>query len=315
MDLALGRLSLGECERTLSGADNFVLQQSGAPTLSVDNGRFRRLMSQWGAVVLPGVLAPVTTGGPRGFDVTLDAHATGISESADYWERGTRGSGRAASTTCNGRNEAVRSSLGGGQLRIAKGLPLGITIAANFGKLFRTELWTAGGELRLALVEGMRSPLVPDVAVRFAANGLVGEPVLSLTTLGADLLVSKGFASPVGLRVSPYLGLGVHWIVVRTGVVDLTPNIDSTLCAAGVDPVCNAQGLGASADDTGHDRSFADVALHRYRASLGLWAHYGLVALAAELGFDVVPPGTADSKAGDSLPRQWSAHVAPSLSF
>jgi hypothetical protein len=42
--------------------------------------------------------------------------------------------------------------------------------------------------------------------------------------------------------------------------------------------VCNAQGLGASSDDLGHDVRFAPVNLLRQRGFVGLWARYGLFA-------------------------------------
>lgn len=313
MDFALGRLSRGDCARTLGGASGFSLTQDGAPTLRVDNARFRKLVSQWGAAIISGVLAPVTTGGPRGFDLMLAGSATGISDQADYWTRGSQGQG--APQSCDGRNSAVSSALTSGQLRVSKGLPMGLSLGAHFGKVRSTRLFTTGLELRIALLEGLRDPPLPDVGLRIAASTLLGEPSLSLLTLGADLTLSRDFAFVSGVHVSPYAAVGVHWIVARSGVVDLTPNIDSTRCAAGVDAVCGAEGLGASAADTAHDRSFADASLHRYRGTLGLWARYELFALAAELGIDLVAPGKADPAAGAKLPRQWSMHVAPGLSF
>jgi hypothetical protein len=315
MDLALSRLSLGACEQTASDASQFQLQSDGVPTLRVDDVRYRKLVSQLGAALAPAVLAPVTTGGPKGFDLRVETNLTGISAGADYWQRGSQGRGGDAVPTCDGRNRDVRPVLTQSRVAFAKGLPLGVSIGASFGKLHHSSLWTAGGELKLALVEGLRQLWAPDVAVRFAAQTLVGDAALALTTLGADLILSKGVPFRSGLQLAPYGGAGVYWLRGRTGHVDLTPNVDATACAAGRDPICNAQGLGASRADLGHDQAFADVTLDRYRAFMGLWLRYRLVALAAELMLDLVAPGTADGQAGRDLPRQWSVHLAPSLSF
>jgi len=84
---------------------------------------------------------------------------------------------------------------------------------------------------------------------------------------------------------------------------------------AGIDPVCNAHGLGASSDDLGHDQAFPKLLLMRYRAVLGLWLRYRVFAFAAEGSFDLVRPDRADSDLPAPAPRQWSVQFAPSLSF
>jgi hypothetical protein len=312
MHLRLGRLSQGACEQTLSGADDFALSTNGSPTLTPDNGAYAQLVSQLAFAVAPALLMPVTTRGPSGFDIGLDTSVTGIDKGASYWKRGSAGSGP---STCDGRNSDVSGALVGNRLRFNKGLPLGLSIGANLGLLHGLGLYTLGGELKLALLEGATEPYSPSLAVRVATNALVGEPALMLSSNAIDVIVSKEFAALYVLHVVPYLGLGALLNYARSQPVDLTSNIDAQACAAGTDPVCNAQGLGASSEDLAHDRAFNKLFLMRYRAVLGLWLRVRAFAFAAEASIDLVRPDRADGDLKATTARQWSLSFAPSLSF
>jgi hypothetical protein len=319
MDLALSRLSQpgASCGRTLAGAPDFDLRSGGRQTLSPDQASFRKLMTQLAPVAMTPILAPVTTSGPRGFDLALQTAVTGISAGAGYWERGTEGRGPSAVDTCDGRNDNVSPVLTQSRVAFHKGLPLGITLGANLGHLWNTSLFTVGGSLKWALFEGYRSLALPDLAVRGAAATVVGDAQFSLTTVGVDAILSKNIVLGRVMKLSPYAGGGVTWIFAASELIDLTPNIDATACAAGTDPVCMAEGLSGNdlQDDIGHDQSFRELNLTRYRAFAGLELRYRLFAFAAEMAFDVLPPGDADSAAGANTPRQWTLNFAPSLSF
>lgn len=309
MDLALARLSRGECARTLTGADDFALRDEQGQILQPDSAAFARLVSQLSAAVAPPLLAPVTTRGPLGFDVALDTNVTGLHASAEYWRRGSAGSSGVA--TCAGRNDDVARALALNRVRFSKGLPLGLTFGASIGKLHVTSLWTLGAELKLGLVEGLTQVWAPALGVRLASSSVIGDAALSLHLLSFDLIASKEWLAGSALKVAPYVGLGLVYGRARAGVVDLTPNVDALACAAGADPVCNAGGLGASSADFGHDRSFSPVDLVRQRGVLGAWLRYGLFAFATELTLDLMRP-RAD---GAKTPRQWGFNVAPSISF
>lgn len=313
MDLALSRLSSGDCERTLSGDANFALSDDDGPLLTPDNHSYARLLSQLSAAVAPGLLAPVTTRGPSGFDVAFDTNVTSLDNNASYWRRGTRGSSRDA--TCAGRNDDVRSALTVSRLRFTRGLPLGLSIGANVGKLQRTSLWVVGAELKLALFEGLTQPWAPALGVRLATSRLVGDATIGLTTLSSDVVVSKEWVALRALKVVPYVAVGSLWTHARSGQVDLTPNVDALACAHGADQVCNDNGLGASPGDLAHDARFNELSLMRYRAFIGVWLRYGMLALAAEGVLDLLSPQLADSDLHGAGERQWAINVAPSLSF
>jgi hypothetical protein len=312
MHLRLARLSSGECEGTLSDSGSFALSPQGAPVLTPDNAAYTQLVSQLSFAIAPPLLAPVTTGGPSGFDIAFDTIATGIDRRADYWQRATAGS---ASATCDGRNRDVSAALVQNRLRFEKGLPLGLSIGANVGLMSGLGLYTLGGELKLALLEGANEPWSPSLAVRVASSALIGDPTLTLSSHALDVLVSKEFAALYVMHIVPYLGLGALLSHARSNSVDFTPNIDAINCAAGTDPICNAQGLGASPADLAHDRAFKKLLLMRYRAVLGVWLRVRAFAFALEASIDLVRPDRADSDVSKGTARQWSLSFAPSLSF
>jgi hypothetical protein len=312
MHLRLGRLSSGACEGTLSGAADFALASDTNGVLAPDNVAYAQLVSQLAFAIAPPLLAPVTTGGPAGFDIGFDMMATGIDRRADYWKRGSAGAGPA---TCDGRNNDVSRALVGQRVRFSKGLPMGLSIGANVGVIDGLGLYTLGGELKLALLEGATEPWSPSLALRVASTALIGESALTLTSNALDVIVSKEFAAAYVLHVTPYLGLGALLNQARSQAYDLTPNIDAIACAAGTDAVCNAQGLGASRADLAHDRSFGKLLLMRYRAVIGLWLRVRAFAFAAEATIDLVRPDRADSDVKNKTARQWSLSFAPSVSF
>jgi hypothetical protein len=312
MHLRLARLSSGECEDTLADSARFALSPQGAPVLIPDNAAYTQLVSQLAFAIAPPLLAPVTTGGPSGFDVAFDTIATGIDRRADYWQRATAGSGLG---TCDGRNRDVSAALVQNRLRFEKGLPLGLSIGANIGLVNGMGLYTLGGELKLALLEGANEPWSPALAVRMASSALIGDPTLTLSSHALDVLVSKEFAALYVMHIVPYLGLGALLSHARSNSVDLTPNIDAINCAAGTDPICNAQGLGASPADLAHDRAFKKLLLMRYRAVLGLWLRVRAFAFVLEASIDLLRPDRADSDVSRSTARQWSLSFAPSVSF
>jgi hypothetical protein len=90
-------------------------------------------------------------------------------------------------------------------LRAHKGLPLNIDIGAMYSKIPDLDVTLWGGELRWAIVEG--GALMPAVALRGSYSALTGVDQLKLTTAGADISISKGFA-----MFTPYAGVGQVWV-------------------------------------------------------------------------------------------------------
>lgn len=313
MDLALSRLSTGACEAT-TGAGPLRLADEAGPTLQADQAAWRELATQLAYAVAPAHAEPVITSGPRGFDLALETHIAAVDDGSAAWTRGSRG-GSSAVVTCDGRNEDVRPVLVSERLRVQKGLPLGFSLGATFGKLFATSLYLVGADVKFALLEEVWDGIVPDLALRFALSKTVGANDYTLLASALDVVLSKRFVVARTATLAPFASIGASFTRARTDTIDLTPNIDSGACRDGVDPVCNAGGLGASDTDLGHDVRFADLALYRYRGMLGFSLGYRGFALSAAATGDLAPPRVGDRGAGARGARQWGVHVAPTLSF
>lgn len=310
MELALTRLSQGACDATL-GAGPLVLRSGGVQTLRPDEHAFRQLVAQLGGAVAPLELAPVTTSGPVGLDVAFQSSLTAIDPHADYWQRATRGGGPA---TCDGRNSGVRPLLSTGRLQFEKGLPFGFSLGGVLGAVYGTGTYLVGADVKLAVLEDV-DPRLPDLALRSELISLVGASPLIMRVVSFDAIFSKRFVARHALELSPYLGLGALLIRAESGGVDLTPNIDALACRQGLDPVCNRGGLGASDDDLGHDVRFGRVSLLRYRTFAGLAVRHRWVALTTAFATDLVQPRIGDRGHGETVARQWTFSLAPSVSF
>lgn len=312
MELVLSRLSRGDCAATL-GPESLRLRGDHGQTLVADERAFRQVVAQLAWAAASSATGPVTTSGPRGFELGLDTHVTQIDAHAEAWRRATRGRGPGSTETCDGRNDDVRGVLVGSQLRVEKGLPLGLALGASAGTLAATGLVLVGADLRLALLEEAWDARLPDVGMRVAVARPVGAGELSLVVTSLDALVSKRFVVR-WVELSPSLGAGLVFTHASVRQVDLTPNIDALACRAGTDAVCNRAGLGASDDDLGHDVHFASLRLLRTRIFAGLRLRHRMLVLAGSFAGDLLAPRLGRA-ADERLPRQWTVSVSPGVSF
>ena len=306
MDLALSRLSVGDCAGTLAAPPR--LEGSEGPALAPDQAAFRRLMSELSSVVAQSTLGPVIGAGPRGFELALETQLGGIDAQAGAWRRGTRGD---HALTCDGRNEDVRPLRVGNRLRFDKGLPLGLSLGASVGRVHGSGTYLVGLALKLALLEDAWHGRLPDLALRGTLTSLVGEPALTLFVSTFDLLLSRAFVLAPSLTLSPFVGGGVLWTRARTQAVDLTPNVDASGCAAGTFARCGPLPTQA---DRAHEIAFERASLLRGRGMAGFSLRRRWLALAGSATLDLARPrigvGTERSHA-----RQWTVALAPVLLF
>ena len=118
--------------------------------------------------------------------------ATKIDGEASYWRRATAGRTRSG-------NFIFPHAAG----RV--GLPVGIDLAASYGRLPGTNVRTAGGEIKWSFVKG--SATVPAVALRLAHTRMNGVDQMDLKGTLLDLSVSKGLGP-----FTPYGGVGRLWV-------------------------------------------------------------------------------------------------------
>ncbi|MEO8504323.1 MAG: hypothetical protein ABI609_10545 [Acidobacteriota bacterium] len=101
----------------------------------------------------------------------------------------------------------IYGSLPGGILSLArvgvrKGLPLGFDVEATYGRAVGSDLNIVSGTVQWALLEG--GVATPALAFRLTGSKSTGVSYYSLRQLGAEAILSKGFA-----MLTPYVGAGM----------------------------------------------------------------------------------------------------------
>jgi hypothetical protein len=233
-----------------------------------DNAAYRSLTSELGVALAPQLGTPADTLGWSGLELTTDMAFASVSGSPAYQ-----------------RDASTLSTFG---IFVRKGLTLpvpSLELTAGTSHLFGSSMWTGQVTAKAALLEGFHGWAIPSVALRFGASRLFGAPELDLTTLSADVTISKTFGVGDRVRLSPWAGYNVLWIVPRSGVIDKTPQIDAT-----VDPT-----------DLDNNFTFADQdTIVRQRLFIGAKARYGTLALSFEAVFAFAGSTTDDRGAAMS---------------
>jgi hypothetical protein len=169
---------------------------------ALDQSEFRTLSEGLGAALSYKPITPAEPLGTTGFDMGIEVTQTDTSKSAQLWSKATN-------------NGSTVSKVYVPRLHIAKGLPLGIDVAAFYSKIPSTNISLVGAELRYAIVEG--GIATPAIAVRGSYTKLGGVDQLALNTKGLDVSISKGFA-----MFTPYAGVGQVWVNSKANVTPST---------------------------------------------------------------------------------------------
>lgn len=306
MDLALGRLAVPNdpSNPCLSGAD-----------VCPDDDAWSNLMTQFTGALVPPLIGPARTRGPRSFYLGVETMLTGIESSADYWQRGTEGDGSLVD-----RNRAVDSVLTWSRLSLRKPLPFGFEIGTSAGHVVNTSYFTLGLEVRWALLEGWtgRDWWVPDLAVRAAVQTLVGDTQFNATVVAVDATLSNSVVLGDAFELSPYLAGQLNWVFADTELVDLTPTRDAWRECAPTppDPRTGARvSCTGDASDFNNNAVFRSIRTMRPRMVLGAQARYELVTVNIAFSFDVNTPRENDASLSSALPRQWRLDLGLGLSY
>jgi hypothetical protein len=288
-----------------------------------DRAAYNKLVSQWGFALAPQPAHGARTTGLSGFDISLLAAFTGIDSAAEYWRRGTRGT--QAEVGAAPQNAQPDAWLQLYSLELRKGFGFGIEAAGNLGVMPHTSLLSWGAELRVAVLEGMRSGIfryLPDTSLGAAFREATGLGDLALRTLAFDARVSRPLVGASGFVITPWLGYQWLRIDADSELVDLTPGVDALAecgfvgnntqgipdaissevgpasgATAGVydgSPLCQA-GSGA---DFQNDVSFGEASVQRQRVLLGVSYRQEFLNLGAQLVTDLVRPDAAQTDAG-----------------
>ena len=278
-----------------------------------DDEAWSRLATQFTGALIPPLMGPARTRGPRSFYLGIETMMTGVDASASYWRRGTRGE---AGSTENG---AVDSLLTWSRLSLRKALPFGFELGTSAGHLINTNYFTLGFELRWALLEGWtgRDSWIPDFAVRGAVQTLVGDAQFNATVVAIDATISNSVIIGDAFEISPYIAGQLNWVFADTELVDLTPERNAIReCDPDPEnptplrPQCRGDG-----SDIGNNTVFRSLRTMRPRLVFGAQGRYEVVTVNAAFSFDLLAPSDADSSLPTDLPRQWRLDVGAGLSF
>jgi hypothetical protein len=171
---------------------------------------FEGLMTELGMISAPVFLAPAETLGLNGFSFSLEGTIAPISNSEDFWTIPTEGK--------------PSSVIFIPHIHVRKGLPFSTEIGAQLSYIPESELFVVGAEAKWALNEGFY--WIPDLAVRFSINHMIGSKDFELSTGGWDISMSKAFGVGGMLSLTPYAGYNMHFIHASSHVIlDATPDM------------------------------------------------------------------------------------------
>lgn len=214
---APGAAHAGDLDFRLNGTtpagDGILFDRCGADDgclFRANNAAFRDFTTQLGFVIAPRMASPAETLGHAGFHVSA-MWSGSIVSGEEYWlvtERGQGGDG----------TPGLVQTL---QLDVRKGLPFSFEVGANLVWLADSEMFAPGLEVRWALQEGFQ--YIPDLAIRGAVNHMVGNRDLLLTTVGADVVLSKSFGLGGTVNLAPYASWSLLFIAATSRVIDPTP--------------------------------------------------------------------------------------------
>lgn len=171
---------------------------------------FEDLMTELGSISAPVFLAPAETLGLNGFSFGIEGTIAPISDGEDFWIIPLEGK--------------PGSVIFIPHIHIRKGLPFSTEIGAQLSYIPESELFIVGAEAKWALNEGFY--WIPDLAVRFTINHMIGSKDFELSTGGWDISLSKAFGVGGMLSLTPYAGYNMHFIHSSSHVVlDATPDM------------------------------------------------------------------------------------------
>ncbi len=321
MDLALSRLSY---PASSSPMETYCPDTSGTGAVAAcaDDGEWRSLITEFTGALIPPMLTPARTRGPRSFYVGLDTSITGISANSTFWHRGTEGQTAGADI-----NRQVDGALAWTRVTVRKAFPFGFELGTNIGYLVNTSYWALGVEIRWSILEGWLSHdwVVPDIAFRGAVQTLVGDQEFNATVATADLSISNSIILGDAFELTPITGGQVAWTWSDSELVDLTPgtNAFATCMPSSATPMGpgepNCAGSGA---DYNNNAVFASIRTIRPRAFVGIQGRYEAFTLIGMFSGDLIPPTDIGSNHlndvhGNPLriDRQWRIDLGIGLSY
>ncbi len=287
-----------------------------------DDESYRSMMAQLGFAIAPTLISGARTTGVRHFYLGVETSIAQIDDGARYWQIGTEGDSMSV-----GENRFVKNVLTMTRLHLRKGLPYGLELGLNAGRIFNTSYWVWGGSVKIALFEGFRSGLagwLPDVAVRGSVTTLTGDDEFSLTVPSVDVVISKPLVIAQTVVLTPIVGVQFIWVAADAESIDVTPDIDQwDDCAAnpvsgtamGTDYAVPRPTCTGPTRDFVNELEYSRLRAFRARMVLGFNLRYQAMHLGASIHWDLRAPSNIDSDVPENTANQFTVTVAAGIRY
>ncbi len=270
-------MAMATASTSLAGSYDISLRGLGRPAPGNLNDaaflRFQKLGNELGISLAPRPLAPAETLGVSGFEFAFVTVHADISEEESYW-RGQPGSPVL-------RGVADGNGVPGGfwipTLHIRKGLPMSTELGITASYLAFSEMFLLGVETKIGIHESYYR-WVPSLALRGAVGTLFGSADIKLTTIETDILASLPIGIDGIVQLTPYLGYGMVFVDVISGIIDETPY--------------DVQPADQNGRSDGSLYVFERLNWHEnrsHRVIMGLRANYAFFELTYEIDIGIVP--------------------------
>jgi len=334
MDPALERLVRNPaCHQvaTAGGSAQVGAWNSMAGECLADDTAFKRLVNQYGFALAPLSMHSARTTGYGGYELSLEGSFTSLDSNSTYMQQGTRGPIDPSTNRASINNKSPDSHAQVYYARMRKGFPFGLELAGLLGYMSHTSFMIIGADVRMSLLEGFRNGVfgvLPDLAVGGGVRTITGTPQLQLTTVAADVKLSKTFTIADSSSFTPYAGWQMLWIFGDSGLIDTTPNTDPVRQCGYIGP--NIPGTpgtpmpGANGENRAYDGQpvcsggtpldfnntfvFDAVRLKRQRLVVGGQYRYEMVFVGVQYLTDLVDPAAANGGDRDlkGMPKQYT---------
>ena len=228
----------------------FIFQVSAhAGSINLPSGggfsqdEFKNLTEELGLAISYVPAAPAEPLGIIGFDAGLEITAISINQDESFWKEAA---------------PSAPSMLLLPKIHLQKGLPFGIDIGAFYSSVSQLDISVFGAELKYAIIPG--SIVLPAVAIRGTYTKLSGVDTLDLSTISADLSVSKGFTF-----ITPYAGVGILQVKAKEKAGLNLSDVEENLTKGFI-----GTRISLAVINFIFEADFAKVPLYTFRVNVGL---------------------------------------------
>ncbi len=296
----------------------------GTNRIITRNDLFDALALEYARAFAPNVNHPAETLGWSGFYIGLEATLTPIDADSLQFLCGIEntGSGAGENMGCDRWGSVSDGAMFVPAVHVRKGFPYSIELGFQIQYMSNSELVAIGGEIRWAPFEGYREGwmgYLPDIAVAFSGNYLMGSNELVLGQLGVNFSISYPFTITGQAVITPYFGYQFFIVGADHEQVYNSAYVDSPT-AFHADYQCGLQSsLGAcnsflefhDGESRNFGQSIATLKYHRvYLGARLLWEN-----IAVTPQFAVALPWSSGAATGDVVDGVQMAEVGSRFQF